>query len=133
MKSNEQEQLFIRVIQLLDNTDMGERRETILHLMHSARRASSVRDDLSAYEYSLKALSQLRKARHSMKHGGASEQNITQLGSAIEMLLPVQRVAQSYSSIATVLPPPEFLFLLFALGISLLLATISIIFWVLRG
>lgn len=133
MKMNRQEQLFIRVIQLLDDTDMGERRETILHLMHSARRASHLRDDLTAYEYSLKALSQLRKARHSMTLDGASEQNITLLASAIEMLLPVQREAQSCSYITTVMSSPDFRFLPFTLGVSLLLATVSILFWVLRG
>lgn len=133
MKINKKEQLFIRVITLLDNAEMGARRETILHLMHSARRASSGRDDFTAYEHSLKALSQLRKARHSMKHGGASEQNITLLESAIEMLLSVQKEAQSYSFISTVVSSLEFRYLLFALGMSLLLATGSIVFWVLRG
>ncbi|NWC63949.1 hypothetical protein [Cedecea sp. P7760] len=130
MKINKQEQLFIRIISLLDNAEMGERRETILHLMHSARRASSDRDDFSAYKHSLNALSQLRKARHSMRLGGASEQNITLLESAIDMLLPVQKEAESYSYISTVVSSRGFLYLLFAL---LLLAICPIVFWVLRG
>lgn len=133
MKINKEEQVFIRIIRLLDNAEMGERRETILHLMHSARRASSDRDDFTAHEHSLQALSQLRKTRHSMKLGDASEQNVTLLESAIEMLLPVQKEAHSYSFISTLVSSLEFRYLLFALGISLLLATSSIVFWVLRS
>ncbi|WGK60028.1 hypothetical protein [Pantoea sp. SS70] len=39
MRNKTREQLLIRVINMLDDAELGERHETIMNLVHSARRA----------------------------------------------------------------------------------------------
>lgn len=89
MRNKMQEQLLIRVITLLDDARLGERRETVSHRLHSARRASREGDDVMARQHSIEALSELRKARHTLRICGAAEQDIIPLEYAIAMLLPV--------------------------------------------
>lgn len=89
MRNKKQEQLLIRVITLLDDARLGERQETVSHRLHSARRASREGDDVTARQHSTEALSELRKARHTLLICGAAEQEIIPLEYAIAMLLPV--------------------------------------------
>ncbi|PIF06921.1 hypothetical protein [Candidatus Pantoea floridensis] len=88
MRNNKREEIMIRLITLLDDAELGERGDTILHLLHSARQASRARDFMAG-QHCLDALSQLRKARHSLRVAGASEQVLTPLEYAVELLLPV--------------------------------------------
>lgn len=94
MRNRKREQLLIQVITLLDGARLGEREDTVINLLHCARRASRECDAFSAEEQSVKALSQLRKARHSLRIQGAPEQDIALLESAIELLLPVHKEAR---------------------------------------
>lgn len=94
MRNKQREEILIRLITLLDDAQLGERGETILHLLHSARQASRARD-FTAGQHCLDALSQLRKARHSLRVAGASEPVLTPLEYAVELLLPVCEDAQS--------------------------------------
>lgn len=94
MRNKKREEIMVRLITLLDDAELGERGEIILHLLHSARQACRARD-LKAGQHCLDALSQLRKARHSLRVAGASEQVLTPLEYAVELLLPVCEDAQS--------------------------------------
>jgi len=93
MRDKQREEIMIRLITLLDDAELGERRETILHLLHSARQASRARD-LTAGQHCLDALSQLRKVRLSLRTAGAAEQVLTPLEYAVELLQPVCEEAQ---------------------------------------
>jgi hypothetical protein len=95
MRKKKHEQILIRVIKLLENAELGERRETILNLLHSAHRASRERNDFTAQEYSADALRELRKARHSLRVAGAAEGDIILTESATAMLLPVYEDARA--------------------------------------
>lgn len=88
MRNKTREQILIRLINLLDDAELGERRETILHLLHSARQTCRARD-LRSGQHCLDAMSQLRKARHSMRVADASEQVLTPLEYAVELLRPL--------------------------------------------
>lgn len=116
MRNQTREQLLIRVITLLDNASLGDRKETISNLLHGARRASREQDDFTAQEHRTEALSQLRKARHSLRVSGAAEQEITPLEYAIELLLPVKEDAAAESLWRYLL-----LFLLLPAGVTLVL------------
>lgn len=89
MRNKQREQLLIRLITLLDDAELGERRETILDLLHSARRACRERSEIMAGQYVLDAHIQLRKARHSLQMTGASERVMTPLDYALDLLRPV--------------------------------------------
>lgn len=89
MRHKKREQLLIRLITLLDDAELGERRETILDLLHSARRACRAGSDIMAGQYVLDAHIQLRKARHSLQVTGVSERIITPLEYALDLLRPV--------------------------------------------
>lgn len=94
MRNKQREEIMIRLITLLDDAELGERGEIILHLLHRARQASRARD-LTAGQHCLDALSQLRKARHSLRTAGAPEQILTPLEYAVELLQPVCDEAQA--------------------------------------
>ena len=99
MRNKEREAIIIRLITLLDDAELGERHETIINMLHSARQAYRARD-LTAGQHCLDALSQLRKARHSLRLIGASEQVITPLEYAVGLLRRVCDDAQADQ------PPP---------------------------
>lgn len=98
MRNKQREEIMIRLITLLDDAELGERRETILHLLHSARQTSRARDFRSG-QHCLDALSQLRKARHSLRMAGASAHVLTPLEYAVDLLLPVCEDVQSERSV----------------------------------
>lgn len=95
MRNKNREQLLVRVITLLDDARLGERQETVSHLLHSARRASRDGDDVTARQHSIEALSELRNARYTLRISGAAEQEIIPLEYAIAMLLPVEDEADA--------------------------------------
>ncbi|MCT2420315.1 hypothetical protein N1689_20915 [Pantoea sp. XY16] len=122
MRSKKREQVLIQLITLLDNARLGERKETILNLLHSARRAIREREVFNAQQHTTEALGQLRKARHSLRVSGANEQEITVLENAVVMLLPVQDEADADSYAYFIVCSLEFryllLFLIFAAGLA---------------
>lgn len=126
MRNRKREQLLIQVITLLDGARLGERKEMVINLLHCARRASRECDAFSAEEQSVEALSQLRKARHSLRTQGAPEQDIVLLESAIELLLPVQIEARADFVAQLIVPPLKFHYLLLVVGCSLMLVAV---FW----
>lgn len=131
MRNKTREQLLIRVINLLDDAELGERQGTISDLLHSARRACRERNDFSSGQHALNALSQLRKARNS----GASEHVLTPLEYALELLLPVCEDAQSDHRVLTLAYSPVWrvllLLLLLLLPFGVMLAAEAVV-WIAR-
>ena len=122
MRSKQREQVLIRLITLLDNARLGERKETILNLLHSARRANRKREVFTAQQYATEALGQLRKARNSLRVSAANEQDIGVLENAVSMLLPMQNEVDADGYVYFIACSLEFryllLFLLFAAGLA---------------
>lgn len=94
MTDNNPEQHFIRLCNLLDDAELGERRETIMNLMHSARRACREGQSNVAEQCRSEALRHLRSARQSLQGSGAApavavviDEAIIQLDSARENTL----------------------------------------------
>lgn len=112
MRSKKREEVLIRLITLLDNARLGERQETILHLLHSARRANREREIFVAQQYATKALGQLRKARNSLRVSAANEQDIIVLENAVSMLLRVQDEADADAYAYFIASSLEFQYLL---------------------
>lgn len=77
MTNEKLKQLLIQVITLLDGARIGQRKETVLTLLQCACRASREHEVFTAQQQSVEALS------------------IVLLESAIELLLTVQKEAQS--------------------------------------
>lgn len=121
MRNKKREQLLIQVITLLDGVRLGERQETVINLLHCARRASRECDAFSAEQQSVEALSQMRKARHSMRIQGAPKQDIVLLEFAIELLLPVQIEAREDFVAQLMVHSLEWQHLLLAVGFILVL------------
>lgn len=90
MRTDSREQVLIRVIMLLDSVRLRSRQETILSLLHSARRASREGDFFATQQHITQAIGQLRKTRHSLRVAGAHEHEVTPIGYAISLLLDVQ-------------------------------------------
>lgn len=129
MRNKKREQLLIQVITLLDGARLGERKETVMNLVHCARRASRERDAFSAELQSVEALSQLRKARHSLRIHGAPTQDIVLIESAIELLLPIQIEARADSFATLMVLSLEWRFLISALGCTLALVVVDVPSW----
>lgn len=86
MKDEECELQLIRLCTLMDAAALGERRETIMHLLHSARRASRAGQRRTAAALCSDARHQLRKVRHSLRAAGAGPDDTGPVESAIAML-----------------------------------------------
>lgn len=67
MRNKTREQLLIRVINLLDDAELGERHETIMNLVHSARRACREGQSNVADQCSSEVLRHLHNARQSLQ------------------------------------------------------------------
>lgn len=135
MRNKTREQLLIRVINLLDDAELGERQGTISDLLHSARRACRERNDFSSGQHALNALSQLRKARNSLRVAGASEHVLTPLEYALELLLPVCEDAQSDHRVLTLAYSPVWRVLLLLLLLLLpfgVMLTAEAVVWIAR-
>lgn len=103
MREIRREQQLIGLCTLLDDTGLGERRETIMHLVHSARRASHAREAGEATGLCLSALKQLRRARHSLRVAGAGADALSPLDAAIAGLQSVCDEAMAQAMEAAVL------------------------------
>lgn len=127
MRNKNREQLLVRVITLLDDSRLGERQETVSHLLHCARRASRDGDDVTARQHSIEALSELRNARHTLRISGAAEQEIIPLEYAIAMLLPVEEEADVEPRALFIVDSLAWWYLLLPAGLILAPATA---FWI---
>lgn len=89
MREKKREQMLNRLCTQLADAELAGRREKILHLMHSARRASSNHESYVATEYCVNALKQLRKARHTLRIAGAESASLAPVECAIAQLKPI--------------------------------------------
>ncbi|MGV6482002.1 hypothetical protein ACT2VT_001923 [Pantoea agglomerans] len=122
MRSKKREQVLIQLITLLDNARLGERKKTILNLLHSARRANREREVFTAQQHATEALGQLRKVRNSLRVSGANEQDIGVLENAVSMLLPIQNEVDADGYIYFIACSLEFRYLLLFLIFAAVLA-----------
>lgn len=76
MRNKTREQLLIRVINLLDDAELGERHETIMNLVHSARRACREGQSSVAEQCRSEVLRHLHNARLSLQ-GTETEPAVT--------------------------------------------------------
>lgn len=89
MKDKERELQLIRLCTLMDDAALGERRETIMDLLHSARRASRAGQRRTGAALCSDARHQLRKVRHSLRASGAGPDDTGPIESAIVTLTMV--------------------------------------------
>lgn len=95
MREKKREQMLIRLCTLLADAELADRRETIMHLMHSARRASRKRQSCDATDLCLDALKQLRKARNTLRVAGVGNNTLVPVEYAIAELMPVYDEARA--------------------------------------
>jgi len=88
MRENKREQMLNRLCTLLADAELADRQETIMHLMHSARRASRNRNSNDATEHCINALKHLRKARHTLHIAGFETDKLASVEYAIAQLVP---------------------------------------------
>jgi hypothetical protein len=98
MREKKREQMLNRLCTLLADAELADRQETIMHLMHSARRASRNRESNDATEYCIDALKQLRKARHTLHIAGVETDKLAPVGYAIAQLVPIYDEARKDAS-----------------------------------
>lgn len=89
MREKKREQMLSRLCTLLADAELASRKETIMHLMHSARRASRNRKSYDATEHCVDALKQLRKARHTLRIAGVEADRLAPVEYAIAQLVPI--------------------------------------------
>lgn len=98
MREEKREELLNRLCTLLADAELADRQETIMHLMHSARRASRNRESNNATEHCIDALKQLRKARHTLHIAGIETDKLTPVEYAIAQLVPIYDEAREDAS-----------------------------------
>ncbi|MEN4664595.1 hypothetical protein [Pantoea agglomerans] len=98
MREKKREQMLIRLCTLLANAELADRQEAIMHLMHSARRASRNRKSNDATEHCIDALKQLRKARHTLHLAGFETDKLAPVEYAIAQLVPIYDKARKDAS-----------------------------------
>lgn len=89
MREKKREQMLDRLCTLLADAELASRQETIMHLMHSARRASRNRKSYDATEHCISALKQLRKVRHTLRIAGVEADKLAPVEYAIAQLVPI--------------------------------------------
>lgn len=98
MREKKREEILNRLCTLLADAELADRQETIMHLMHSARRASRNRESYTATELCLEALKQLRKARNSLRVAGVETAKLAPVEYAIAQLVPIYDEAREDAS-----------------------------------
>lgn len=98
MCEKKREQMLSRLCTLLADAELANRQETIMHLMHNARRASRNRKSYDATEHCVDALKQLRKARHTLRIAGVEADRLAPVEYAIAQLEPIYDEAREDAS-----------------------------------
>lgn len=98
MREKKREEMLNRLCTLLADAEFADRQETIMHLMHSARRASRNRKSNDATEHCIDALKLLRKARHTMHIAGVETDKLAPVEYAIAQLVPIYDEAREDAS-----------------------------------
>lgn len=86
MRNRKREQRLIRVITLLDGAELGQDRERIMDLLHSARRACREGQSNVAEQCSVGALSHLLNARQRLQVPGKAPTDAVVVDEAINQL-----------------------------------------------
>ncbi|WP_143354270.1 hypothetical protein [Erwinia amylovora] len=98
MCEKKREEMLNRLCTLLADAELADRQETIMHLMHSARRASRNRESNNATEHCIDALKLLRKARHTLFIAGVETDKLAPVEYAIAQLVPIYDEAREDAS-----------------------------------
>jgi hypothetical protein len=105
MRNTKREQRLIRAINLLDGAELGQDRERIMNLLHSARRAS--RDGDATGPLCFEALRALSTVSGRLQAAGAAAETLEPVASGIDLLLP-DFVTEEHSVYAMFMAEPPF-------------------------
>lgn len=126
MRDTRRELHLSRLCFMMDDANLGDRREVIVNLLHCARRAYHEGQLYTAEQQSKDALKQLRKRRHSLRVAGADPENIALIDLAINVLItvlekktPLTEASKWHLSLRGELIIVTFLLLTFALLVEL--------------
>lgn len=88
MRNNARELQLIRLCIMLDDIELGERRETIMNLIHSARRASRMRQNNTTEALCTSARWELRRVLINQRLTGADLDAVALIELAMTILSP---------------------------------------------
>lgn len=133
MNEKKREQVLNRLCTLLADAELADRHETIMQLMHSARRASHNRESYITTELCIDALKQLRKARNSLRVAGVETDKLVPVEYAIAELVPIYDEARKDARILLIAESYECRFFvnvaLLSVGFAVLYAIGKAIVW----